>query len=414
MSATRAVAVTGIGVVTAIGTGRRQFWDSILAGRSGFSQVRSFDTHGYTVHAGAEIKDFCADDYVFRLKAAEIGRTSQLAIAAAYLALQDAAVDLGAIDRNRAGVCVGTTSGEPHYIERFDDRFVEGRITEIGAEFIRGYPCHVIPFHVANEFQLAGEAMMIPTACAAGNYAIAHASDLIRTGRADFMLAGGADSFSRITYTGFARLGAIAPDLCRPFDRNRKGMIPGEGAAFLLLERYEQALERGALIYCSIAGYGLSCDAHHMTAAHPQGEGAARAIRLALEQSGLEPGDVDYISAHGTGTPTNDRLETIAVKKVFGEYAYQVPISSVKSMLGHTMGAASAIEAAVCALTITSGWIPPTMHWQDRDSECDLDYVPNVARRHKVKVAMNNAYAFGGNNASLVLSACPIPNRNQL
>jgi 3-oxoacyl-[acyl-carrier-protein] synthase II len=185
-------------------------------------------------------------------------------------------------------------------------------------------------------------------------------------------------------------------------------MIPGEGAATLLLEPMASALARGARIYCEIAGYGLSCDAHHMTAAHPEGEGAARAMKLALEESGISPGDVDYISAHGTGTPTNDRLETIAVKKAFGSHAYNVPISSVKSMLGHTMGAASAIEAAVCALTITSGCIPPTMHWQEQDSECDLDYVPNSAREHKVRVAMNNAYAFGGNNSSLVLTACPL------
>ncbi|MGC2742980.1 MAG: beta-ketoacyl-[acyl-carrier-protein] synthase family protein [Candidatus Angelobacter sp.] len=248
--------------------------------------------------------------------------------------------------------------------------------------------------------------MMIPTACAAGNYAIAHASDLLRAGRADVMLAGGSDSFSRITYTGFARLGAIAPEVCQPFDRNRKGMVPGEGAAMLLLERKEHALARGARIYCEVAGYGLSCDAHHMTAAHPQGEGAARAMNMALQTSGLSPSDVDYISAHGTGTPTNDRLETVAVKKTFGKLAYKIPISSIKSMLGHTMGAASAIEAAACALIITQGQIPPTMHWQDQDPECDLDYVPNVAREHKVRVAMNNAYAFGGNNSSLILAAC--------
>jgi 3-oxoacyl-[acyl-carrier-protein] synthase II len=182
-------------------------------------------------------------------------------------------------------------------------------------------------------------------------------------------------------------------------------MIPGEGAAILLLEPTTQAIARGARIYCEIAGYGLSCDAHHMTAAHPEGEGAARAIRLALQRSGLEASDVDYISAHGTGTLTNDRLETIAVKKALGSHAYNVPMSSVKSMLGHTMGAASAIEAAVCALAIAYGRIPPTMHWRDRDNECDLDYVANSARDHKVRVAMNNAYAFGGNNSSLILTA---------
>jgi len=219
------------------------------------------------------------------------------------------------------------------------------------------------------------------------------------------MLAGGADSFSRITYTGFARLGAIAPEVCQPFDRNRKGMVPGEGAAMLLLEREEDAVARGARSYCEVAGYGLSCDAHHMTAAHPQGQGAARAIRTALQKSGIAPEEVSYISAHGTGTPTNDRLETIAVKATFGEKAYQIPISSIKSMIGHTMGAASAIEATVCALAITEGRIPPTMNWSSLDPECDLDYVPNAARDCKVRIAMNNAYAFGGNNSSLIFKA---------
>jgi 3-oxoacyl-[acyl-carrier-protein] synthase II len=248
--------------------------------------------------------------------------------------------------------------------------------------------------------------MMIPTACAAGNYAIAHACDVLRAGRAEIMLAGGADCFSRITYTGFARLGAIAPEICQPFDLNRKGMVPGEGAAMLLVELKDRAMARGAHIYCEVAGYGLSCDAHHMTAAHPQGKGVARAITMALKQSGVAPEDVDYISAHGTGTPTNDRLETIGVKRTFGDFAYKIPISSIKSMLGHTMGAASAIEAAVCALAISHQQIPATMNLHEPDPECDLDYVPNVARNCKVRVAMNNAYAFGGNNSSLVFTAC--------
>lgn len=400
------VVVTGIGMVTPIGTGRDQFWRSLMSGRSGFAPVRTFDTSAFQVHLGAEILDFNPQAYVQKLALEEIGRSSQLAIAAARLAISDGSLDLDAIDPYRAGVCVGTTSGEPHFIERFDDHYIRGDLAQVGPEFITRYPCHVVPGHVAGELGFAGEAMMIPTACAAGNYAIAHAFDLLRSRRADIMLAGGSDSFSRITYTGFARLGAIAPELCQPFDRNRKGMIPGEGAAMLLLERKEHAVARGARIYCRISGYGLSCDAHHMTAAHPDGEGAVRAMQTALRNSDLAPSDVDYINAHGTGTPTNDRLETIAVKKTFGDLAGKIPISSIKSMLGHTMGAASAIEAAACALAITCGKVPPTMHLQTQDPECDLDYVPNAARTHKVRVAMNNAYAFGGTNSSLILSAC--------
>jgi 3-oxoacyl-[acyl-carrier-protein] synthase II len=400
------VVITGLGMVTSIGVGREQFWNSLMEGRCGFGPVKSFDTSGYNVHLGAEILDFDPHDYVRKLEIGSIGRASQFAIAAARLALTDGSVDLNGINPDRAGICLGTTSGEPHFIERFDDYYVQKDVAQMGCDLISGYPCHVVPGHVAAELGFAGETMMIPTACAAGNYAIAHASDVLRAGRAEIMLAGGADCFSRITYTGFARLGAIAPEICQPFDRNRKGMVPGEGAAMLLLELKEHAVARGARIYCEVAGYGLSCDAHHMTAAHPQGEGAARAITAALQQSGVAPEEVDYISAHGTGTPTNDRLETIAVKKAFGDLAYKVPISSIKSMLGHTMGAASAIEATVCALTITQQRIPPTMNLHEQDPECDLDYVPNVARPHQVRVAMNNAYAFGGNNSSLVFKAC--------
>jgi 3-oxoacyl-[acyl-carrier-protein] synthase II len=402
------IVVTGIGVVTSIGAGREQFWENLLAGRCGISLVESFDTGGFGVHRGAEVKGFDAAPYLRRLDASQVGRASQFAAAAARLALADAGVEPESLETSRAGVSMGTTSGEPREVERFDDSYVAKEMDRIGPEFIGRYPCHLISAHVAEELGFAGINIMIPTACAAGNYAIAHAFDVLRAGRADLMLAGGSDAFSRITYTGFARLGAVAPERCQPFDRNRKGMIPGEGAGVLVLEPLKRALARGARVYAEVAGYGLSCDAHHMTAAHPDGDGAARAMRRALEESRTLPEEVGYISAHGTGTPTNDRLETIAVKRLFKEHAYRVPVSSVKSMLGHTMGAASAIEAAVCALAVHGGRIPPTVNLEEPDPECDLDYVPNRAREHRVNVAMNNAYAFGGNNASLVLKKCEV------
>ena len=227
--------------------------------------------------------------------------------------------------------------------------------------------------------------------------------DVLQAGGADVMLAGGADAFSRITYTGFHRLGAIAPDVCRPFDKNRAGMIPGEGAAILVLETEEGARRRGGRIYAEVAGYGLSCDAWHMTGPHPDGDGAARAMRLALRNSQSNLEDVGYICAHGTGTKASDKAETKAVKQVFDGQAWRIPMSSIKSMLGHTMGAASAIEAAVCVLTLSEGKIPPTANWETPDPECDLDYVTSGAREQEVDVVMNNAYAFGGNNASIVL-----------
>lgn len=403
----RRVVVTGIGAVTSVGTGRERMWAALLAGRSGTGPVASFDTGRYSVHVGGEVHGFRAEDYLRRLAPGELGRASQLAAAAARLALADAGLDdpeATAVDPVRAGVAMGTTSGEPREVERFDDRYVGDDLAAVGGEFIARYPCHNIAANVAAEVGFAGGATMIPTACAAGSYAIAHAADLIAAGRADLMLAGGADCFSRITFTGFARLGAIAPDVCRPFDRNRKGMIPGEGAAVLVLEPLDRARERGATIYAEVAGYGLSCDAHHMTAAHPEGTGAARAMERALAASGLAPDDVSYVSAHGTGTPTNDRLEAVALRRVFGERARRLPTSSVKSMLGHTMGAASAIEAAVCALACATDRVPPTTHFDEPDPDCDLDVVPNEARELVVAAAMNNAYAFGGNNASMIFS----------
>ena len=400
------VVVTGIGVVTPIGTGRERFWTNLLEGRSGIGPVKSFDTSAYSVHRGAEVHEFEVENYLSNLDAAHLGRASQFAIAAARLALADANVDIASLDLKRAGVSMGTTSGEPREVDRFDDLFINKHLERVGPEFLALYPSHVIAAHIARELHFAGVNIMIPTACAAGNYAIAHAFDVLRAGRADVMLAGGSDSFSRITYTGFAQLGAIAPEVCQPFDRYRKGMIPGEGAGVLVLEPLSAATRRGAHIYAEITGYGLSCDAHHMTAAQPNGDGAVRAMAQALGQSSISPQDVSYISAHGTGTATNDRLETLAVKRLFGDAAYRIPMSSIKSMLGHTMGAASAIEAAACALAVYHDRIPPTINLKEPDPECDLDYVANRAREHTVQVAMNNAYAFGGNNASLILRKC--------
>jgi len=396
------IVVTGIGAVTPVGTGRQAVWEALLAGRSGIGPVESFDTAAYNVHLGGEVRGFEASRFLRRVDPAQVGRASQLACAAARLALGDAGLDVGSADPVRCGVAMGTTSGEPREVERFNDSYVGERLDEIDRRFIALYPCHTIAASVAAEVCFAGPSSMFPTACAAGNYAVAHASDVLRAGRADVMLAGGADSFSRITYTGFARLGAIAPERCQPFDRDRKGMIPGEGAAVLVLEPYARAQRRGARIYAEVAGYGLSCDAHHMTGAHPEGDGARRAMEQALAAAGLAADEVSYVSAHGTGTPTNDRLESLAFHRVFGAAARRVPVSSIKSMLGHTMGAASAIEAAVCSLAVAEGVVPPTINFEVPDPDCDLDVVPNEARQIPVRVAMNNAYAFGGNNASVL------------
>ena len=387
------VVVTGLGVVSPVGIGVERFWQALLAGESGISQVESFDTSKYPVHLGGEVRGFEPPPGDQRM-----GRASQFAVAAAREALADSGLDLGAMDRSRIGVSMGTTSGEPHMVERYNDARKGG--VDPDPSFFTNYPCHVIPSNVAVEFQLGGVTLMIPTACAAGNYAIGYAYDLVRTGRADVMLAGGSDSFSRIPYTGFAKLSAIATERCQPFDKNRKGMVPGEGSAMLVLQPLD-SVRPGTPIYAEILSYGVSCDAHHMTAAHPDGDGAMRAMAMAMKGAGIGTDDIDYISAHGTGTKANDRIESIALHSMFGARAPKVPMSSIKSMLGHTMGAASAIEAVACSLAVQTGWVPPTINFEEPDPECEVDCVPNQARKIDPKIVLNNAYAFGGNNASL-------------
>jgi 3-oxoacyl-[acyl-carrier-protein] synthase II len=243
--------------------------------------------------------------------------------------------------------------------------------------------------------------MMFSTACAAGNYAIGYGFDLIVLEKADLVIAGGSDAFSKVAFTGFNQFSAVAPEKCRPFDKNRKGMMVAEGAGILVLESLEHALKRKANIYAEVAGYGLSCDANHMTL--PLVDGVSDCMRKAMRNAGITGKEIDYISAHGTGTIANDRSECAAIKGVFGDDSKKIPISSIKSMLGHTMGAASALEAVSCALSIKYGTIPPTINFETLDPECDIDCVPNEARKHSVNIALNNSYAFGGNNASLVL-----------
>lgn len=397
------IVVTGIGVVSSLGCDLADFWKALCEGRSGIRQVQSFDTSAFDVHVGGEVIDFDAGRIQCSLDLSTVGRATGFAIAAARSALMDAGFDADEVSGERTGVSMGTTSGEPREVEHFNDLFLAGDKQAIGDELITRYPCHSIATGIAADLDLAGPNLMIPTACAAGNYAAAQAMERLRAGDADVMLAGGADAFSRITYTGFARLGAIAPERCQPFDLNRQGMIPGEGAAVLVLETAERAERRGARIYAELLGYGLSCDAFHMTGGHPDGDGSARAMRSALADAMVNAESVDYVSAHGTGTPANDRTETMAIRSVFGERTGNLPVSSIKSMLGHTMGAASAIETAVCALAIRDGLVPPTANFETPDPECDLDCVPNTAREVDVRIAVNNAAAFGGNNASVVL-----------
>ena len=376
----RRVAITGLGVVSALGCDVKAFWTSLLAGRCAIGPVESFDSSPYRTHIGAEIENppqRAAFSY---------------ARAAAQQALLDAGLKLSERDLGRAGVVIGTTSGELACAERAMDRRLSGAAPAAEESFCS--PAS-ISARLAGEYGFKGPNAALTTACAAGNFALAYAFDKIASGRAGVMLAGGVDVFSRITFSGFNRLLALAPERCAPFSLGRRGLVTGEGAAVLVLEDYERAAAAGRRIYAEVAGYGLSCDAAHVTS--PNVDGVCRALRECLAHAAIAPEQVDYINAHGTGTPANDRTETAAIKKVFG--ARRVPVSSIKSMLGHAMGAASALEAVACALTVDSGMLPPTINFTPGDPDCDLDCVAGAARKADPGVVLSDAFAFGGSNA---------------
>lgn len=400
---TKRIVITGIGVISPVGCGKETFWDAITSGKSGVAEVKGFDTSQFKVHRGCEVDDFNFNDYISNGSSKNIGKGSEFAVAAAKLALDDSGTDLSRLDLARVGVSVGTTAGEIQVLEKINDSRFEKGDDSVGADSFLKHPCNSIPSNISIEFGLKGPSTIIPTACAAGNYAIGYACDLISMGRVDCMLAGGSDPFSRVAYVGFSRLNAVAPEMCQPFEKNRKGMLIGEGAGIVMLEPLDMALERNANIYAEIIGYGLSCDGYHITIPHPDGVGVISAMKKALVNAKIKPEDVQYVSAHGTGTVANDKAETISVKKVFGDHAKKLMISSTKSMIGHTMGAASAIETIACALSVKNNIVPPTINYFEKDPECDLDVVPNVKREIEVNIALNNAYAFGGNNSCLVV-----------
>ena len=396
------IVVTGLGVVSSIGIGWHAFWDALLAGCSGITEVIGFDTTAFSTHRGGEVKNFTPEHFIAPLQLRQYNRASQFAIASAKMAVDDAHLDLSALPPQRVGVVIGTTMAEAQAIETIDTSWVKQGENRIHPRLALQYPGNVIGAHVAVELGCRGPNFVIATACAAGNYALSYAFDLLRLGKADAMIAGGADAFSRIAFMGFNRLFAVASDRCQPFDRNRKGMMVGEGAGILVVERLTDAVARQAPIYAELLGYGMSCDANHMTI--PDIEGVSRVMRNALLDASLDPDDIDYINAHGTGTPANDRTECAAIRSVFGSHTDRLPVSSIKSMLGHTMGAASALEAIACVLAVKHDQLPPTINFETPDPECDIDCVPNISREHRVRIVLNNSFAFGGNNACLAFS----------
>lgn len=395
----RTAVVTGLGVVSSIGIGVDEFLGGLRAGRSGAKPITSFDTAGYPHANGCEITDFDAGKWIHHVDPAELGMAGQFSAAAARMAVADAGLSLERLRANHCLVSIGTTDGESRDLDALAVRQHQAGPRALDPRLARRSPASRLATSIVRELALTDvEAVTIPTACAAGNYAIGHGIDAIRLGDADFVLCGGADTLCRKTFAGFYRLGAMAPQVCQPFDRDRAGLLMGEGAGILLMESLQSARARGARIYAEVLGYGLNCDA--LSPVAPDQTSLARCMELAHRHAGIKPADVDFISAHGTGTRENDRTEVGAIRQAFDT---PPPTVSVKGMLGHAMGAASALAAAACALAITEGFIPPTINHNVTDPECDVDCVPNQARPADVRVVQNNALAFGGNNAVLIL-----------
>lgn len=402
---TARIVITGWGMLTPLGLDTQTSWQRMLRGEDGITRVSAFDTSPLDVHRAGQIEGFVPDKWLPQEHIDTCGRASQLAVAAASQAIDHAGLDLASLDPFRCGVSFGTTMGEPDVFDPLLEKSLHTGPTSITAREWRKLPGHTISNNVAGMVGWRGPNILLPTACAAGNYAIGYASDLLRQGQVDVMLAGGSDALSRIAFVGFHKLRAMSPDHVRPFDRDRKGMMIGEGAAALVLERLSDAKARGATIQAELLSYGLGCDAHKMSIPHPEGRGGRIALLQALTKAKISPQDINYISAHGTGTQENDKIETAIIKQVLQEHAYTCPISSIKSMLGHCMGASSAIEAIVTGLALREGWLPPTIHYETPDPACDLDYIPNEARQANIEIAASHAYAFGGNTSVLLLKA---------
>jgi 3-oxoacyl-[acyl-carrier-protein] synthase II len=405
----RRVVITGIGVVSPIGSDVKTFWENAISGKSGIRRITKFNPEGFPVQIAGEVKDFNPEKY-FDKK--EIRRTDpfiQFAIAASVQAVEDSGLLDSKFDPERVGVLIGSGIGGLTTIETQYQILIEKGPRKISPYCVPMEIINMASGLVSIRFGFKGPNISVVTACATGTHAIGEAYRTILYGSADVMIAGGAEScITPLSVAGFASARALStrndePEKAsRPFEKNRDGFVMGEGAGIVVLEEYEHAKKRGAKIYAEIVGYGTSGDAYHMTAPAPNGEGAKRAMLNALKDAGISPEEIDYINAHGTSTKLNDLYETIAIKEVFGEHAYKIGISSLKSMIGHLLGAAGGVESVASVLTIHTGIIPPTINYEEKDPECDLDYVPNVAREQKVNYVLKNSFGFGGTNACLV------------
>jgi 3-oxoacyl-[acyl-carrier-protein] synthase II len=406
----RRVVITGLGVVTPVGNDLVNFWKNLTEGRSGIRRISAFDTSSYDCQIAGEVRDFDPKSCFSNFKdARRSDRFAQLAMAAAKMSIQDSGIELERVNRERFGVLVSSGIGGLKTLEDQYSILMNKGPSRVSPFCIPMLISNMASGLISMEFGLRGPNMCIVTACATSNNAIGESWRMIKFGDADAFLAGGSEaSIVSIGLAGFGAMKALSrrndePERAsRPFDRDRDGFVMSEGAGVVVVEELEHAKARGAKIYCELSGYGLSADAYHMTAPPDDGEGAARAMKLALEHARITPDQVDYINAHATSTDIGDICETRAIKTVFGDFAKKVTISSTKSMTGHILGGAGAVEMAACALSIQHGVIPPTINLENPDPQCDLDYTPNVAKEKKVRVAMNNSFGFGGHNATLI------------
>lgn len=407
---TRRVVVTGIGCLSALGHDTEAFWDGLTKGRSGIARITRFDPTDFPSKVGAEVRDFDPGKFMDPKEAKRNDRYTQYAVAASRMAVNDAKLDVTKVDSERFGVIIGSGIGGMETIENQARILIERGPSRVSPFTIPSLIANIASGVVAIEFQAKSVNFGVVSACASGSHALGEALRHIRDGHADIMLSGGSEAcITRLSYAGFCNMKAMSTDFndtpekaSRPFDKLRDGFVMGEGAGVLVIESLEHAQARGARIYCEVVGYGATCDAYHITGQDQEGKGLALCLNRALAEAGVEKSEVSYINAHGTSTPINDRCETLAIKRTFGEAARQISISSTKSMTGHLLGAAGGVEAAVCCLAIHHGVIPPTINYENPDPDCDLDYTPNVAKKRTVNVAISNNLGFGGHNASLV------------
>ena len=395
------VVITGMGAISPLGLDVEENWNNLTNGVNGIKPIERFAGEEYRTHNAGEVNDFDIKNFIDDKKLEHLGLCSRFGIAAAKMALDDSG--LKEFDSSRAGVNIGTTMGDVQELEVIDEIYFKNGFDKIPPKKMFQYPALEIAKNIACVFGLNGPNLTFTTACASGNYAFGYAYDLIKNGHADVMIAGGADVLSRVAYAGFNRLFAVAPEICQPFCLDRKGMIVSEGTALLVMESYEHAKKRNAKILAEFCGYGLSCDAFDMTIPHENGKGAIEVMKNSLKNSKIQPTDIRYINAHGTGTKENDRVESLAIKEVFGDHAKKLNISSTKSMTGHLMGASSALEGMICVKVLNENTIPPTINYTTPDPDCDLDITPNTSLQAEVNAVMSNAFAFGGNNACIIM-----------